>query len=57
LGLDFEDHPFRVQTFDRPCALCGADGVYLDEVLLDWSAGQSSIFGLSNFGVGDGSMT
>ena len=23
--LDFEDHPFEVHRFDRPCALCGAD--------------------------------
>jgi alpha-D-ribose 1-methylphosphonate 5-phosphate C-P lyase len=34
-SLDFEDHPFRVQTFTEPCALCGAEGVYLDEVILD----------------------
>ena len=34
-SLDFEDHPFRVQEFTHPCALCGAEGVYLDEVLLD----------------------
>lgn len=34
-SLDFEDHPFRVQHFAEPCALCGARGVYLDEVLLD----------------------
>ena len=34
-SLDFEDHPFRVQHFDQPCALCGAEGVYLDEMLLD----------------------
>ena len=35
VSLDFEDHPFRIQKFGRPCALCGADGVYLDEVVLD----------------------
>ena len=35
VSLDFEDHPFRIQTFGKPCALCGADGVYLDEVVLD----------------------
>ncbi len=39
-SLDFEDHPFRVQSFDRPCALCGAEGVYLDEVLLDDAGGR-----------------
>jgi alpha-D-ribose 1-methylphosphonate 5-phosphate C-P lyase len=35
VSLDFEDHPFRIQSFGRPCALCAADGVYLDEVVLD----------------------
>jgi alpha-D-ribose 1-methylphosphonate 5-phosphate C-P lyase len=34
-SLDFEDHPFRVQSFSEPCALCGGTGVYLDEVILD----------------------
>ena len=32
VSLDFEDHPFEVQHFDKPCALCGAEDVYLDEV-------------------------
>jgi alpha-D-ribose 1-methylphosphonate 5-phosphate C-P lyase len=35
VSLDFEDHPFEVNRFDTPCALCGAAGVYLDEVVLD----------------------
>jgi alpha-D-ribose 1-methylphosphonate 5-phosphate C-P lyase len=35
VSLDFEDHPFEVQQFGKPCALCGAAGVYLDEVVLD----------------------
>ncbi|MGE0698445.1 MAG: alpha-D-ribose 1-methylphosphonate 5-phosphate C-P-lyase PhnJ [Hyphomicrobiaceae bacterium] len=35
VSLDFEDHPFEVNRFDQPCGLCGADGVYLDEVVLD----------------------
>jgi len=34
-SLDFDDHPFEVQKFDRPCALCGAVEVFLDEVILD----------------------
>lgn len=30
--LDFEDFPFRVESFDgRACRLCGASDVYLDE--------------------------
>ncbi len=35
VSLDFEDHPFAVQRFAAPCALCAAEGVYLDEVILD----------------------
>jgi alpha-D-ribose 1-methylphosphonate 5-phosphate C-P lyase len=39
-SLDFEDHPFEVQRFAEPCALCGATGVYLDEVILDDRGGR-----------------
>src|SRR5690606_34782052 len=31
-SLDFEDHPFEVQVWDEPCAICGATNSYLDEV-------------------------
>jgi hypothetical protein len=40
VSLDFEDHPFEIQSFDQPCALCGAKGVYLDEVVLDDRGGR-----------------
>jgi alpha-D-ribose 1-methylphosphonate 5-phosphate C-P lyase len=39
-SLDFEDHPFEVQRFAEPCALCAATGVYLDEVILDDRGGR-----------------
>ena len=39
-SLDFEDHPFTVQRFDRPCGLCGAADSYLDEVILDDRGGR-----------------
>ena len=39
-SLDFEDHPFEVQRWDRPCALCGATDSFLDEVLTDDSGGR-----------------
>jgi alpha-D-ribose 1-methylphosphonate 5-phosphate C-P lyase len=35
VSLDFDDHPFEVNRFDKPCALCAATGIYLDEVILD----------------------
>ncbi len=34
-SLDFDDHPFEVQTWSEVCALCGADDTYLDEVIMD----------------------
>lgn len=34
-SLDFEDHPFEVQTWEQNCALCGADDTFLDEVITD----------------------
>ena len=33
--LDFEDHPFRLARAPHSCALCGADGSYLDEIVTD----------------------
>ena len=34
-SLDFEDHPFEVQSWDENCALCGATETFLDEVIVD----------------------
>lgn len=39
-SLDFDDHPFEIQTWDEPCALCGAEGVFMDEVILDDQGGR-----------------
>jgi len=41
VSLDFEDHPFEVQKFEGlACALCGAEGVYFDEVVIDDRGGR-----------------
>ena len=40
VSLDFEDHPFAVQKFSDPCALCAGTDVYLDEVILDDRGGR-----------------
>ncbi|MEP0521008.1 MAG: alpha-D-ribose 1-methylphosphonate 5-phosphate C-P-lyase PhnJ [Hyphomicrobiales bacterium] len=40
VSLDFEDHPFEVTKFEHPCALCAAESVYLDEVILDDKGGR-----------------
>jgi alpha-D-ribose 1-methylphosphonate 5-phosphate C-P lyase len=39
-SLDFEDHPFDPSHAPHPCALCGAEGVYLDEVVTDDAGGR-----------------
>lgn len=39
-SLDFDDHPFSVQRWSEPCALCGARDSFLDEVLVDDRGGR-----------------
>ncbi|MBK8160975.1 MAG: alpha-D-ribose 1-methylphosphonate 5-phosphate C-P-lyase PhnJ [Rhodospirillaceae bacterium] len=34
-SLDFDDHPFEVQTWDHACTLCGARDSFLDEIVTD----------------------
>jgi alpha-D-ribose 1-methylphosphonate 5-phosphate C-P lyase len=34
-SLGFEDHPFEVQRWQVPCAICGATDSFLDEVITD----------------------
>jgi alpha-D-ribose 1-methylphosphonate 5-phosphate C-P lyase len=42
-SLDFEDHPFTVESWDTPCALCGATGVFLDEIVIDDKGGRTFV--------------
>ena len=39
-SLAFDDHPFQVQRWDRPCGLCGATESFLDEVVTDDRGGR-----------------
>jgi alpha-D-ribose 1-methylphosphonate 5-phosphate C-P lyase len=39
-SLDFEDHPFEVQTWDQTCALCGSGDSFLDEIIIDDQGGR-----------------
>ena len=32
-SLDFDDHPFEVQSWSQSCALCGATDSFLDEII------------------------
>jgi len=34
-SLDFEDHPFRIETWNRSCAFCGSAASFLDEIIID----------------------
>jgi len=39
-SLDFDDHPFEIQSWDESCALCAAEDSYLDEVVMDDQGGR-----------------
>ncbi len=40
VSLDFEDFPFEPSKAQHDCALCGAAGSYLDEVIVDDAGGR-----------------
>jgi alpha-D-ribose 1-methylphosphonate 5-phosphate C-P lyase len=39
-SLDFADHPFAVEQWEQSCAICGASGSFLDEVITDDQGGR-----------------
>ncbi len=39
-SLAFEDHPFEVQRWDKPCEICGSRDSFLDEVITDDAGGR-----------------
>ena len=39
-SLDFEDYPFKVETWDQSCELCGATNSFLDEIITDDAGGR-----------------
>ncbi len=48
-SLDFEDHPFRIQQWTQPCALCGSRESYLDEVVVDDRGGRMFVCSDSDY--------
>jgi alpha-D-ribose 1-methylphosphonate 5-phosphate C-P lyase len=48
-SLDFEDHPFEIETWDEPCALCAATDSYLDEVVTDDKGGRMFVCSDSDY--------
>jgi len=49
VSLDFEDHPFEASKADHPCALCGAETSYLDEVIVDDAGGRMFVCSDTDF--------
>jgi len=48
-SLDFEDHPFEVQSWNESCALCGAGDTFLDEVIMDDRGGRMFVCSDSDY--------
>lgn len=48
-SLDFDDHPFEVQRWDEPCALCASTESYLDEVIVDDKGGKMFVCSDSHY--------
>jgi alpha-D-ribose 1-methylphosphonate 5-phosphate C-P lyase len=48
-SLDFEDHPFTVERWDRTCALCGAAESFMDEIVVDDKGGRMFVCSDTDF--------
>jgi len=48
-SLDFEDFPFEIQTWQESCALCGATGSFLDEIVTDDAGGRMFVCSDTDF--------
>ena len=52
VSLDFEDHPFDPSKAEHPCALCGAQDSYLDEIITDDDGGRMFVCSDSDYCAG-----
>ncbi len=48
-SLDFEDHPFEVESWSRGCTLCGSLSSFLDEIVVDDRGGRLYVCSDSDF--------
>ena len=48
-SLDFEDHPFAIESWEESCALCGSSNSFLDEVIIDDEGSRMFVCSDSNF--------
>ena len=48
-SLDFEDHPFAIESREESCALCSSSNSFLDEVIIDDEGSRMFVCSDSNF--------
>lgn len=48
-SLDFEDHPFEIQSWDEACAICGSRKSFLDEIITDDHGGRMFVCSDSDY--------
>ena len=48
-SLDFDDYPFSQLRAPQTCAICGADGSYLDEMIIDDGGGRMFVCSDTDF--------
>ena len=48
-SLDFEDHPFAIESWEESCALCSSSNSFLDEVIIDDEGSRMFVCSDSNF--------
>lgn len=48
-SLDFEDYPFEIQTWNKPCEICGSTTSFLDEILTDDKGGRMFVCSDSDY--------
>ncbi len=48
-SLDFEDYPFEIQRWDKPCSVCGSTTSFLDEILTDDKGGRMFVCSDSDY--------
>ena len=48
-SLDFDDHPFKIESWEQSCALCGSSNSFLDEVITDDEGTRMFVCSDSNF--------
>jgi alpha-D-ribose 1-methylphosphonate 5-phosphate C-P lyase len=48
-SLGFEDHPFEIQKWKKPCAICSSNDTFLDEIIIDNDGNRMFVCSDSDF--------